>query len=134
MGPILDTVFRSPTEAVSGTSEFDRRAKVRYPVELRVHYHTLSKKHPFAGDGLTGNMSTGGLLIVAHQELALGAMVEVSMEWPYLLDGDVPLQLVMIGRVVRCEESSFAISLQRHEFRTMKRRTDPPIPPALQSP
>jgi hypothetical protein len=45
------------------------------------------------------------------------------MEWPALLDGVVEIVLVAIGQVVRARESSFALELSRHEFRTVKRKS-----------
>ncbi len=123
MDSSLQISFGPAPEAALLAAEFDRRARMRYPVELKVHYHTLRKKRPQAGVGYTRNVSTDGLLIESPNELTLGALVEVSIEWPYLLNGEIPLQLAAVGKVVRCKESSFAMHLQKHEFRTMKRST-----------
>ena len=68
------------------------------------------------------NMSSGGLLIAADQRTELGAKIELNIEWPSLLDGQVPLQLVAIGKVVRCLESGFALSFTQYQFRTMSRK------------
>jgi hypothetical protein len=37
-------------------------------------------------------MSSGGALIVSGNEICVGARVEVSMEWPSLLDERIPLR------------------------------------------
>ncbi len=68
------------------------------------------------------NMSSGGLLIAADQRTVLGAKIELNIEWPSLLDGMVPLQLVAVGKVVRCLESGFALSFTQYQFRTMSRK------------
>jgi hypothetical protein len=47
--------------------------------------------------------------------------LEVNVEWPLLLDGAIPLQLVAHGKVVRCGGSMFAISFAQYQFRTMGR-------------
>lgn len=76
-------------------------------------------------------MSSGGAFIVSSHTLAVGAELEVCMEWPPLLDGWVRLQLVAFGRVVRCSESSFALSFRRHQFRTLKSKLQPVPTPSV---
>jgi hypothetical protein len=124
MGVGFNTVLHSAAEAGP-----ERRAKARYPVELRVRYRTLGKKHLAAGIGLTKNMSSHGVLIASRCDLPLGTLVEVSIDWPALLDGAVQLQLVSVGKVVRCEKSSFAVALEKHEYRTMRRWSKAVAPP-----
>jgi hypothetical protein len=97
----------------------ERRSKTRYPLVLNVHYRTPGRSVP-GGEGQVVNMSSGGAFIVSSHTLTVGAELEVCMEWPPLLDGWVHLQLVALGRVVRCSESSFALSFRRHQFRTLK--------------
>ena len=68
------------------------------------------------------NMSSGGVLVAAAHEFRAGTGLEISIEWPFLLDGRIPLQLVASGKVVRSETTSFALLLTRHQFRTTKKR------------
>ncbi|MGD0296601.1 MAG: PilZ domain-containing protein [Bryobacteraceae bacterium] len=107
----------------------ERRAKVRYAVELRVRYRTLCKKHMFAGVGYTKNMSSHGVFIASRCDVPMGTHMEVSIDWPALLDGAVQLQLVSVGKVVRCEESGFAVTLGKCEYRTMKSWSKAAAPP-----
>ena len=107
------------------STEFDgteRRSRSRYPVRLRVRYRTLGKG-PVAGVGETVDFSSRGIMVQAqlHHPIGTGSRIEAIVEWPVLLDGTIHLQLVAVGRVVRSGMSGFAISLGRHEFRTMKR-------------
>jgi hypothetical protein len=105
----------------------ERRSKVRFPLELKVRYRSLARQSPAAaGAGVVINMSRSGVLISSEDTMDTGAQVELSIEWPSLLDGRVPLQVVTTGRVVRCEESSFAVVLTRYQFRTTK-KTDRPV-------
>jgi hypothetical protein len=67
-------------------------------------------------------MSSAGVLVASETQLRPGARVELSIEWPSLLDGQVPLQLVAAGTIVRCEASYFAVRLIRHQFRTTRKR------------
>ena len=99
----------------------ERRSKARYPVKLSVRYRTVGRNHSVNGVGHTLNMSSGGLLVSAEQEVRPGLRLEVNVEWPLLLDGAVPLQLVAHGKVVRCGGSMFAVSFAQYQFRTMGR-------------
>jgi hypothetical protein len=104
----------------------ERRSKVRFPLELQVRYRSLARRCPAAGTGVVMNMSRSGVLISSEQGISEGVRVELNIEWPSLLDGRVPLQVVTVGRVVRCEPSSFAVVLARYQFRTT-RKTNLPI-------
>jgi hypothetical protein len=68
------------------------------------------------------NMSRGGILVFSQHEIGLGARMELSIEWPSLLHGRVPLRFVTQGKVVRCDPSSFALVMARYEFRTTKKK------------
>jgi hypothetical protein len=103
----------------------ERRSKVRFPLELRVRYRSLARRHPVAGTGVVMNMSRSGVLVSSEHAISEGARVELNIEWPSLLDGRVPLQVVTVGRVVRCEPSSFAVVLARYQFRTTKKSNLP---------
>ena len=93
----------------------ERRSKIRYPLVLNVRYRTLGWQVR-SGEGQVRNMSSRGVFIVSSQPLAVGAEAEVCVERP-LLDGCVHLQLVALGRVVRCSDSSFALCLSRHQLK-----------------
>ena len=75
-----------------------------------------------AGVGQTLNLSSSGILVESRQQkVSVGTRLEVSVEWPMMLDGTSPLQLVVRGRVVRSEMFRFAVLFQSYQFRTMKR-------------
>jgi hypothetical protein len=100
----------------------ERRSKARYPIELAVNYQALDPALGIAGSGRSLNMSSGGLLISSEVRLVVGTLMKVTLEWPSLLDGTTPLQLVTVGRVARSGESSFALTFEHYQFRTMGRR------------
>jgi hypothetical protein len=96
----------------------ERRSKARYPIVLKVHYRSLGRKLHL-GEGQAVNLSSGGALVHSRHELAVGEVLEVCIEWPSLLDGSIPLQLVAVAGVVRCGPSSFAVRFRRYQFRTL---------------
>ena len=104
----------------------ERRVKSRYPLDLSVRFRFSSAGSHFSGAGLAVNMSSGGILVESKHQVIVGARVEMNIEWPSLLDGRIPLQLIAVGRVLRWGALGFAASFERHEFRTMKRSSLPP--------
>jgi hypothetical protein len=70
-------------------------------------------------------MGSGGALVACPHELRADTRIELNIEWPSQLDGRVPLQLFVVGRVARCEASRFAVTLVRHQFRTARQRLNP---------
>jgi len=67
------------------------------------------------------NMSSGGVLVASLHQLDTGIGLELNIQWPYLLEGQIPLQLVAAGTVVHCEKSGFVLQLTRHQFRTARK-------------
>jgi hypothetical protein len=108
----------------------ERRSKMRFPLGLRVSYRTLGQGSPRSGKGWVLNMSRSAVLVSAAQDVNMGKRVELSIEWPSLLYGRIPLCLRTVGEVVRCDASSFAIELVRYQFRTTKRKVIPIDTPA----
>jgi hypothetical protein len=63
-------------------------------------------------------MSSGGILFTTSERLQPGQLVEVAVNWPATLNHTCPLQLVAAGRVVRSDNDTAAVRIDRHEFRT----------------
>ena len=115
---MIGVITRELPHAGVAVRPLERRVKTRYDVYLGEHHHTLNKKHRSAGAGVVLNLSSTGMLVAGTNEVHIGEPVEVSVDWPELLNGNVRLQLVAVGKVVRCDPSHFAIAFQHHEFRT----------------
>lgn len=101
----------------------ERRASERFPIERELRYKVMGKKGPEAtGDGLTLNMSSGGILFTTNEVLLPGRRVEVSISWPAQLNERCALRFVAKGRIVRFEEGKAAMIIQQYEFRTQSLR------------
>jgi hypothetical protein len=114
--------------------ENERRAKSRYPLRVNVRYQTLEMAGRVAGVGQTLNLSSSGALIHAISTIREGARVRVVFEWPTLLNGTIPLQLVTIGTVVRRQGSALAIAFEGYQFRTAGRANVATMPEPRVSP
>jgi len=111
---------RDVASGLYGAARSERRIKFRYPLDLTVRYRCRSVGTLILGEGLAVNISSGGVLVASQHQMSVGVLVELSIEWPLLLDGRTPLQLMAFGRVLRRGDCHFVASVERHEFRTMK--------------
>jgi hypothetical protein len=99
----------------------DRRASVRFPVKLEVRYSVAGRPGPVEnGSGCTIDMSSSGLSFTADRPLSIGQRLDLSIDWPVLLNGGVQLQLVASGVVVRSGGAVIALRIEQHEFRTRR--------------
>lgn len=100
----------------------ERRSKMRYPVEVGVQYRSVKRKSCICGTGQTTNLSSSGVLVATQQahRLRAGATVDLKIEWASPLHKTIPLNLIATGRVVRCGQSSFAVTFVQHEFRVVR--------------
>jgi hypothetical protein len=100
-------------DSISG----ERRADRRYGVQLNVRYRLVRTSRLLAeGTGTTCNMSKGGVSFSPDRILPAKASVELSIEWPSLLHGEHPLELHIVGRVVRSLSGETAIRTMWHAF------------------
>src|SRR3981081_3816413 len=95
--------FRRPTPDKIN----DRRSSRRLPIERDVRYTVIVGKRKVAqvGLGKTLNISSAGVLCTTECALREGVSVELAVNWPALLKNSLPLKLVIIGHVVRPEET-----------------------------
>src|SRR5271169_1386108 len=108
-------------QVASADLALERRSKARYPVVMNVRYRTLTEGPALAGIGRTLNMSSRGFLIATDQQIVHdGNRLTVSVEWPSLLNGKTPLQLIALCRVIRCQPAGFAVRMERYQFRTRR--------------
>ena len=63
-------------------------------------------------------MSSSGILFTTSVPLSVGMTVELSITWPIALNGSCPLNLVVLGRVVRSDSEMAAMRFDRYEFQT----------------
>jgi hypothetical protein len=123
----MDSQITRRVRLLQGLSS-DRRSSVRFPLNLEVRYSVAGHCGPVeTGFGRTIDMSSSGLSFTADRPRLVGQNLDVSIDWPARLDGDVQLQMVVSGVVVRTTEALTAIRIERHDFRT--RRAGPRLVP-----
>jgi hypothetical protein len=112
----------SRTAYVAGPLAAERRVRLRFAVELDLRYKlTWRQQVLHEGSGKTRDFSRNGIFFRADQALPKGLPVELSIDWPMLLDGVCPLQLRVSGRVLRSSAAGTAVKIMRHRFCTRSR-------------
>lgn len=97
----------------------ERRTKRRFRLEQEVRYKMLfGQRLAETGTGMTANISSSGVWFSTASPLTAGMPIEISMNWPVLLNEICPMKLVIYGCVVRANERGAAVSIERYEFRT----------------
>ena len=97
----------------------ERRDKDRFALERELRYRTMeSPAADASGRGRTLNMSSSGVLFTLEGALMRGHRVEFSVDWPAQLNDSCRLQLVALGKVVRSDENTAAIQIEKYDFRT----------------
>ena len=111
----------------SGEMDRERRVKRRFRIDQEVRYKMLyGQRIAETGVGRTMNISSGGVWFTSENMLTSGMPVELSMNWPVLLNDSCPMKLMIYGCVVRSSEKGAAVAIERYEFRTQGSRTFQP--------
>ena len=109
--------------AFNGGPERERRTKRRFQIDQEVKYKMLyGQRIAETGVGRTLNISSGGVWFSTESMLTSGMPVELSMNWPVLLNDSCPMKLMIYGCVVRSNEKGAAVAIERYEFRTQGSR------------
>ena len=105
-------------------SDRERRIKRRFQIDQEVKYKMLyGQRIAETGVGRTLNISSGGVWFSTESMLTSGMPVELSMNWPVLLNDSCPMKLMIYGCVVRSNERGAAVAIERYEFRTQGSRS-----------
>jgi|ERR1017187_2224696 hypothetical protein len=97
----------------------ERRKDRRYHLQLELKWKLIRRRRILdTGTGRTMDVSSGGICFDAGRSLPEGLNVELSISWPVLLRNLAPMQLVAIGKIVRCNGRRVAMQTVQHEFRT----------------
>ncbi len=109
---------------IQAHNDRERRIKRRFQIDQEVKYKMLyGQRIAETGVGRTHNISSGGVWFSTETMLTSGMPVELSMNWPVLLNDSCPMKLMIYGCVVRSNERGAAVAIERYEFRTQGSRT-----------
>ena len=102
----------------------ERRSHERFPINLPADFRVIYRNRiQDLGASRTINIGSGGVLLKPDRLLALGASIELSINWPLRLESGCRLKLVIFGRIVRSDDGGAAVKAKHYEFRTSGIRT-----------
>jgi hypothetical protein len=78
------------------------------------------------GTGRTIDMSSSGLRFTTDRPLMIGHRIVANIDWPAVLNGDIKLQLVISGVVIRTNGTEVALKIEQHSFKTRSARLESP--------
>jgi hypothetical protein len=130
--PVIDNHYDSDNHHAN---ERERRMKRRFQIEQEVRYKMLyGQRIAETGTGKSLNISSSGVWFTTENMLTIGMPVELSMNWPVLLNDSCPMKLMIYGCIVRSNEKGAAVAIERYEFRTQGRtfQQQPSIPAGVE--
>jgi len=101
----------------------DQRSHHRYPITLEVKYRLNRNRVVQFGSARTLNISAGGVLFEVNAVLPSSGPIRLMLNWPFLLDEDCLLKLVIDGHIVRNEGNQVAVRIEHYEFHTAGARS-----------
>jgi hypothetical protein len=132
---VVSVIEYQEDKTFNGNGDRERRIKRRFEIEQEVRYKMLyGQRIAETGSGKTMNISSGGIWFSTENMLTTGMPVELSMNWPVLLNDSCPMKLMIYGCVVRSSDKGAAVAIERYEFRTQGSRAfqQPSIPAPME--
>ena len=101
----------------------DRKTQ-RYELALAARFRHLTPDGiGHLGNGVTVELSRRSTLLISDEPPTSGAVIEVTIAWPFLLQNVCALDLIIKGRVLRISTRGMVIENQSYEFRTRGERS-----------
>ena len=94
----------------------------RYQIPLKLHYKATSKQRTVHGFGQTRMISSQDIIFTSGHGLEPGMETQIKLAWPFLLDGRVPLQLVLDTTITDAQDGVAGARILAYDFRTAPRR------------
>jgi hypothetical protein len=96
------------------------KASDRYPVSLQLCYKAISNLGIVLGFGQTRMMSSQSIIFAAGDGLKPGMGAQIALAWPFLLEGRVPLQLVLDTTITGGRDGVAEARILAYDFRTRR--------------
>jgi hypothetical protein len=96
---------------------------------LQLRYKVKTKLRPLDGFGHTRMMSSQDIIFGPGDGLQPGMIADIVVAWPGLLDGCIPLQLVLKAIITGSQDGVAEACILAYDFRTrradLEARTNP---------
>ena len=112
------TVLPTPKRRAT-VEELERRSRRRFIIPQGLRYRLLyGSRIAETGIGRVLDISSSGVRFTTDDRLGIGTPVELAIAWPARVNDVCPMKLMIYGCVVRNDEQSAVVSIERYEFRT----------------
>jgi PilZ domain-containing protein len=118
----------APTPSLQRTlATGDRRGNPRFRISAQLEY-TVGRLH---GKGVIRDICGRGLFMQIGRTLPVGRPLELLIDWPTNLDGNLRCRLSVKGKVLRSTADGTAVGVLGFEcrFDSSRRKSDPPVGP-----
>lgn len=88
------------------------------PAEMELRFSWQRRGVTYFGTGHALQLTNTAVLIESDQELPMRGEIELRVNWPFLLNGVCPLELVIQGQMGTPEGTLNLISIRSYEFKT----------------
>jgi hypothetical protein len=99
----------------------DRRIRPRFHLQLALSYRVLNRKDSPDGDGITQNLSSGGVGFVTENDIHPGSYLELKIQWP-VLPGCTPMDLVVRGYVAWNANGVAGLRMTQSRFHSKRQK------------
>ena len=103
----------SPTPTAQRTAVKSKRRQQRFPISTPVKYIVEKVE----GEGVTCNVGSDGLLMKTTCVFPQGKRIELSLDWPAMLDGRLPLRLDISGKILWSNVRGTAVEILSYKYR-----------------
>jgi hypothetical protein len=97
-----------------------RAAPRRYPIPLQLHYKATSELGPLYGFSQIRAISSKYIVFAPGDGLKPGMVAEIAVAWPDLLDGRIPLQLMLEATITSSQDGVVEARIYAYDFRTRR--------------
>ena len=101
----------------------NRRSERRYHFVMALRFSFQLRGVTYFGAGHTQDLSRCGVRFTAENAPPVGAVVELRIAWPFLLQNVCPLELVVWGPIVKTDGRGTILEMSSYEFRTCGERS-----------
>jgi hypothetical protein len=101
---------------------------LRFQIEQEVRYKVALYRDGLVdiGTGKTLHISSREITFTTESPISVGLPVELSVNWPALLDNSCRMQLRVHGCVIGSTDRRAVVAIERYEFRTQRVSSLPP--------
>jgi hypothetical protein len=110
---VTTTQGPQPQTTIKGPSRW-------YPILLPMRYKATSKDGMVLGFGQARMMSSQSIIFAAGDGLKPGMGAQIALAWPFLLEGRVPLQLVLDTTITGGRDGVTEARILTYDFRTRR--------------